>query len=117
MRTLCIKTRIKEGHIDDVRKWFEILKERKDEVFETLYNEGVLVESAFIDKQGIDYFLIYYLKANDIDTAYKVFNDSTSDIDLYYKFCWKKYCEGRFVLEELLDFDTFCLSKEKTGQD
>ena len=76
-----------------------------NETLESLANEGVIVESAFLDKQGDDLYLIYYVKAEDISRVYEVFNKSTLAIDQYYKECWKKYCEGREVLEELLDID------------
>lgn len=36
---------------------------------------------------------------------YDVFEKSNLPIDSYYKDCRKKYCEGREVLEELLDID------------
>ncbi len=41
MRTICIKAKIKEGHIEDVRIWFKTLVDRLDETLETLQNEGV----------------------------------------------------------------------------
>lgn len=65
------------------------------------------MESAFLDKQGSDLYLIYYLKAEDISRVYEVFNKSNLAIDHYHKECWKKYCEGREVLEELLDLERF----------
>lgn len=105
MKAICIKTKLKREMLEDVRQWFKTLNDRIDEVRESIENEDVLVESAFLDKQGDDYFLIYYMKANDIDHVYRVFNNSSLAIDKYYKECWKKYCEGRVVLEELLDID------------
>lgn len=105
METICIKTRIKKESVEQVREWFKALKNRLPETRETLKNERVVVESAFLDRVGDDYFLIYYLKADDIQYAYAVFEKSTSPIDLYYKESWKKFCEGREVLEELLDID------------
>ena len=105
MRTICIKTRVKAQSIEDIRIWFKTIKKRMNETLKTLENEGVFVESAFLDKQGGDYFLIYYLKAKNIKKAYEIFDKSTSPIDLYFKDCWKKYCEGREVLEELMDID------------
>lgn len=105
MKTICIKTKIKGNSINEIRDWFNTLKERSDEVLESLKNEDVFVESAFLDKQGDEYFLIYYVKARDINFVYEVFNKSTLPIDKYYKECWKTYCEGRVVLEELLDVD------------
>lgn len=105
VRTVCIKTKIKSEFLEEVRVWFKTLQDRLEETMETLENEGVLVESAFIDKQESDFYLIYYLKAEDIERAYEVFDKSTSVIDIYFKECWGKYCEGRVVLEELLDLE------------
>jgi len=105
MKTICIKTKLKKELIKEIRIWFQTLKNRMNETLESLENEGVIVESAFLDKQGDDLYLIYYLKAEDISQVYEVFNKSTLEIDHYYKECWKKYCQGREVLEELLDID------------
>ena len=105
MQTICIKTKLKKGSLLDVRKWFETLKIRIEETKETLRVEGVVVEAAFLDKYDNDYFLIYYMKAENINHVYEIFEKSTLPIDIYYKDCWKKYCEGREVLEQLLDID------------
>ena len=107
MKTICIKTKLKKELIKEIRIWFQTLKNRMNETLETLENEGVFVESAFLDKQGNDLYLIYYMKAENISHVYEVFSKSTLAIDLYHKECWKKYCEGREVLEELLDIDRF----------
>lgn len=105
MQTLCIKTKLKRGALEDVRRWFQTLKLRMGETLKSLANERVVFESAFLDKQGDDYFLIYYLKAHDINYVYEVFDTSTLAIDQYFKKCWTQFCEGREVLEELLDID------------
>ena len=47
------------------------------------------------------------MKAKSISHVYEVFSNSKLSIDHYHKDCWKKYCEGRVVLEELLDIDRF----------
>ncbi|WP_338049593.1 DUF6176 family protein [Parachlamydia acanthamoebae] len=93
--------------MEEVRLWFQTLKEKMNETLESLENEGVFVESAFLDQQGNDLYLIYYMKAEDITRAYEVFTKSNLAIDHYYKNCWKTYCEGCEVLEELLDIDRF----------
>ena len=107
MKTICIKTKIKKDLIEEVRVWFQTLKERMNETLQSLENEGVIVETAFLDKQGDELYLIYYMKAEDISRAYEIFTKSDLAIDHYHKSCWKKYCEGREVLEELLDIDRF----------
>jgi len=105
LRTICIRTKVDPECLDEIREWFNTLKERLSETMETLESEGVVVESAFLDRHDNDVYLIYYLKAEDIDRAYEVFDQSTSPIDIYFKGCWKKYCSGRVVLEELLDLE------------
>ena len=107
MKTICIKTKIKKELIEEVRIWFQTLKKRITETLQSLENEGVIVETAFLDRQGEELYLIYYMKANDISRAYEVFSKSDLDIDHYHKSCWKKFCEGREVLEILLDIDRF----------
>lgn len=105
MQSICIKTKLKKNLIHEVRQWFQNLRMRINETLQTMENEGVFVEAAFLDQQGDDLYLIYYLKAESISHVYEVFNKSELAIDQYYKDCWKKYCEGRIVLEELLDID------------
>lgn len=107
MKAICIKTKLKKELIDEVRVWFKTLKDRMNETLQSLEDEGIFVESAYLDMQGNDLYLIYYIRAVDISKAYDVFNNSKLAIDHYYKDCWKKYCEGRVVLEELLDIDRF----------
>ncbi|MGE4573461.1 MULTISPECIES: DUF6176 family protein [Parachlamydia] len=107
VKGLCIKTKLKKDHIEEIRHWFRDLNERMDEVLESLENEKIFVESAFLDMQGDDLYLIYYIKAEDIAYAYRVFEHSVLQIDVDYKACWRKYCEGRVVLETLLDVDRF----------
>lgn len=105
MKTICIKTKLKKEYLNEVRRWFQTLNERIAESLKSLENEKVIVESAFLDKQGDEFYLIYYMKAENINYAYEIFNNSNLEIDNYYKNCWKNYCEGRIVLEELLDLD------------
>lgn len=107
MRTICIRSKVDPESLDEIRDWFNTLKDRLNETMETLKNEQVLVESAFLDRRDKDVYLIYYLKAENIERAYNVFDQSTSPIDIYFRECWKKYCRGRVVLEELLDLERF----------
>jgi len=107
MKAICIKTKLRKDFIDEVREWFKKLNDRMEETLESLKNEGIFVESAYLDLQGNDLYLMYYIRAVDITNAYDVFKNSKLAIDHYYKDCWKNYCEGRIVLEELLDIDRF----------
>lgn len=105
METICIRTKLKKGSLDDVRKWFQTLRERPDEVLQSLKDEGVIVESAFLDKQDNDYYLIYYMKAENLSQARDLAMKSTLAIDKYHKECFKNFCEDRIELEQLIDFN------------
>jgi Family of unknown function (DUF6176) len=104
METICIRTKLKKGSLEDVRKWFQTLQERPNEVLQSLKDEGVIIESAFLDKQDNDYYLIYYMKAENLAHAREVAMKSKLAIDKYHKECFKKFCEDRKELEQLLDF-------------
>lgn len=104
LETICIKTKLKNGSLNDVRKWFQTLRERQYEVLQSLEAEGVIIESAFLDKKDNDYYLIYYMKAENLALAREVAMKSTLAIDKYHKECFKKFCEDRTELEQLIDF-------------
>src|ERR1700722_12729467 len=110
METICVKAKIKKDAINLVRQWFQDLKCRKDEVLKTLEKEGVVIESVFLESNGDEEFLIYYMRANDIAHAHQVYRQSTLPIDIYHKDCWKNYCERGKNLELLLDFDRTVIS-------
>ncbi len=110
MKTVVIRQKIKPNAINEVKQWFQTLRERKTEVLESMKNEGIVVESAFLDNHGEEFFLIYYIKAENIEHAYEVFNKSTLEIDIYFKNKWDQLLsKGRVVLEELLDLNNLSL--------
>lgn len=103
MKSICVRIALKENSTDAVREWFQTLMDRREETLESLKNEGVIVESAFLDRQPDGDFLIYYMRAKDIEKAKIVFQNSNLAIDAYHKDCKKKYCETSTRLEQLLD--------------
>jgi hypothetical protein len=106
MKSVCIRVALKENSVNSVKEWFRTLMERREETLESLRNEGVIVESAFLDRHPNGDFLIYYMRAKDIETAINVFQNSSLAIDAYHKSCWGKYCGESTPLEQLLDLDT-----------
>ena len=46
------------------------------------------------------------MRAEDIEKAVAVFQNSSLAIDAYHKDCWSKYCGQSTPLEQLLDLDT-----------
>ena len=106
MKSICVRVALKEGSTEAVKEWFHTLMNRREETLESLRNEGVIVESAFLDRQPNGDFLIYYMRAQDIEKAIAIFQNSSLDIDAYHKNCWGKYCGQSTPLEQLLDLDT-----------
>ncbi len=104
METVCFRIKIKKDSLDGVRKWFNTLKAREAEVLETLMNEKVIIESIFLEHVGNDYYLIYYMKAENLAYAKTVTQQSLLPIDLYHKECREAFCESSVKLEQLADF-------------
>ena len=85
MDTQCVKIRLKPDSIERVREWASELRARPDEVMATLRDEGVVVESAFLDSTADGEFLIYYVKAKSMEAAQEAVQRSTHPIDTYHQ--------------------------------
>ena len=101
METVCVRVRLKEGSLERVREWARELNSRRDEVLETLRDEGVRIESVFLDGDT----LIYYLRAESIDEAREVAAHSTHAIDAYHQRFKDETFDGQTTLELLIDFE------------
>lgn len=75
------KQRIEPGKTDRLREWCAEIREREDEALATLEDEGMHAEAAFVESHGGDEYLIYYMKADDIDAVYEAFSESEHAID------------------------------------
>ena len=105
METVCVKVRLKEGSIARVREWASELNRRGDEVQETLSEEGVVVESAFLDQTEHGDFLIYYMKARSFEEAKRAVQASRNPIDSYHQRFKQDTWASRTSLELLIDFE------------
>jgi len=73
---------IKEGKGDRLREWYAELGARSNEAFETLDNEGIRQEVAFILNTEHGELLCVFLDVdNDMDTADAAFYSSPYEID------------------------------------
>jgi hypothetical protein len=100
---VCSRTKLKPGSLDGVREWFKTLKERQDELI-AFTEEGVSLESVFIEKSGDDYFLIFYIRSDDFKKTYEAIQKAMLPITVYHFNCWETYCEaGSEVLELMFD--------------
>ena len=103
--TSCIKIRLKPNSVERVRQWANEINTRKDETLLTLKDEGVVIESVFLDQNSEGDFLIYYMKAENFAEAKKAVVKSIHKIDEYHR-QFKKDCwlDGK-KLEALIDLE------------
>ena len=106
METVCVKVRLKEGSIERVRERAAELNRRGAEVQATLSDEGVVVESVFLDRTGHGDFLIYYVRARSLEEARRVVQASRHSIDAYHQQFKRETWESRAPLELLIDFES-----------
>jgi Family of unknown function (DUF6176) len=103
--TRCVKIRLKADSIERVREWANEINCRKDEALATLKDEGVAIESVFLDQNSEGDFLIYYMKAENFAEAKKAVAKSIHKIDEYHRQfkedCW---LDGK-KLETLIDLE------------
>ena len=74
-----VRLKFKPGKKQIRLDWCEQLKQRTDEVMETLQSEGTLSESCFVSQDGES--LYYFMEAEDLLRAKQAVQDSTFQID------------------------------------
>jgi len=72
---------IKAGKTQRLRDWYAELEDRKEEAFQTLDNEGVRQEIAFILNTEHGDMLCVFIEVDDMDEANKAFFSSPYEID------------------------------------
>ena len=105
MESQCVKVRLRRGSIERVREWADELNRRSDEVLETLREEGVAIEAAFLDRTSEGDFLIYFMKAQSLEAAQEVGRRSQHPIDDYHQRFKADVWESAEVLEPQIDFE------------
>jgi len=103
--TACIRVRLKSGSLPRVREWAAELERRREEVLTTLKDEGVVVESVFLDRVAGYDVLVYYVKARDAAAAARAVRGSQHDVDAYHAAFKRDTWDERTPLELLVDFE------------
>jgi hypothetical protein len=103
--TRCIKIRLKPGSRERVHEWASEIHRRKEEALETLRDEGVLVESVFLERATDGDFLVYDMKATNTDKSFRVAQKSNRPIDLYHRKFKEETWGASIDLELLLDLE------------
>lgn len=87
-----VAQRIEPGETERLREWLAELRSRRDEAIETLEDEGVYAETAFIESRADGDYLLTYMEAADLERALEAYESSSHEIDR----------EHRAVLDEVL---------------
>jgi L-rhamnose mutarotase len=101
VETVCVRVRLEPGALARVREWAAELNARRDEVLATLRDEGVRVESVFLDGET----LVYYLKADSVERAREIYAQSEHAIDAYHRQFKDETFAEQTSLELLVDFE------------
>ena len=105
--TRCVKIKLKSDSLEKVRMWAKTINERKDEALATLRDEGVILETVFLDQTSEGDFLIYVLKAENFEKAKEAVQKSIHSIDEYHRNFKKECWEDGQKLELLIDLERF----------
>ena len=79
------RQQIESGKTEQLRKWIAEIRQRENEARETLENEGMVSEAAFLEQTEDGDFLVYYMEAEDLEHVSEAHEDSTYDIDEEHK--------------------------------
>jgi uncharacterized protein DUF6176 len=101
VETVCVRVRLRPGSLARVLDWAAELNARRDEVVATLRDEGVRIESVFLDGDT----LVYYMRADSIERAREVYARSTHAIDAYHQRFKDETFDEQTPLELLVDFE------------
>jgi hypothetical protein len=101
VETVCVRVRLAPGSLPRVLEWAAELNARRDEVLATLRDEGVRIESVFLEGET----LVYYLKADSVDQARDVYARSQHAIDAYHRRFKDETFAEETQLQLLIDFE------------
>jgi hypothetical protein len=86
-----------------LRAWFAELSTRMDEVRQTLLDEGVQQEQAYILKTADGPILIWVAELDDPDVASRTFAQSSHPIDVEHDRVLSECLDGRIEIEPSLN--------------
>lgn len=103
---VCTRIALKPGSLPLVREWAKTLNDdRRSEALATMSEEGVTVESYFLDSGPDGDYLIAYMRADSLDQAGRVASTSDLDIDRYHQEVKQRAWGERTTLERLVDLE------------
>jgi hypothetical protein len=93
VQTQCLKIPLIAGKTERFLHWAAEIRQRPREAFEAMSGEGVVAEAIILEHSEAGDFVIYYMRAQDLERASQVFAASTLPIDR----------ETRSMIEECWD--------------
>lgn len=103
MEVACIKIRLKPDSLETVRAWASRMTAEMNEVKKLLKNEGMSLESVFLEQGSEGDFLIYYVRSPDLKKTVEICRASQHPIDIYHREVMRQIEAGSIQLECLLD--------------
>lgn len=107
LKTIGAKIKLKKDSIEKVRAWADELNNRLEEAMETLRDEGVYIETVFLERAEDADYLIYFMKVRNLEIAGKIAQKSKHAIDEFHQQFKKDCWESNQKLELLIDFDRY----------
>lgn len=99
----CYRIKLNPGSVPLVRQWAARLNSEMAELKILLKNEGMSLESVFLEVSSDGEYLIYYLRSPDLKKTHEVAQASQHPIDIFHREVMKKVCGELTELECLLD--------------
>jgi Family of unknown function (DUF6176) len=81
MQTQCLKIPLIAGKTQRFLDWAVEIHGRQREAFEAMSGEGVVAEAIILERGEAGDFVVYYMRARDLERASQVFAASTLPID------------------------------------
>lgn len=84
-QVVCVKVWLRAASEARAQEWAAHINAHRDEAMQTLRDEGVSVESVFLDRSSGAPCLIYYMRSESEARAKAVGDASTHEIDVYHR--------------------------------
>jgi len=82
---VCARVRLLPGSLPRVRAWAAHLHAHRAEALRTLDDEGVSIESVFLETDASGDSLVYYLRAADVEAAFEIARRSQAAIEQFHR--------------------------------
>ena len=106
MQSHLFKYHLKPNTETDVTEWLEFAKTHRDEILATLKTQCIYVEDVFIEENGPNVFLYYYVRTENLQKALDALKRSTLAVDEYQKSFFTKVTRTRVEIKKILGLDS-----------